>query len=131
MLDMPILKFEKSTKYLKNQLEIQRNNKQLVLDIITNIGLIIKDDSDKHKDELESVLDSANLFLQNITSNITMIEQLDIEIKNITNDLSDLISDKGRLSKTKEFYIAAFTNIKQTIVVYSKKIRQLEDRLTT
>ena len=41
MLNMPILKFEKSSKYLESQLEIQSNNKQLILDIITNIGLII------------------------------------------------------------------------------------------
>lgn len=130
MLDMPILKFEKSTKYLQNQLQVQTNNKQLVLDIITNIGLILNDDSIQDKEKYESVLDSANLFLQTITNNITTIEQLDLEIKNITKELNSLLSEKDKPSKTKEFYIAAFTNIKQTIVVYSKKIKQLEDRLT-
>ena len=33
MLNMPILKFEKSCTYLKEQLEIQENIKQLLLDI--------------------------------------------------------------------------------------------------
>lgn len=130
MLDMPILKFEKSTKYLNSQLDIQKNNKQLVLDIIANIGLILNDDSVKDKDNYESVLDSANLFLQTITNNITTIEQLILEINNITKELSDLLAEKNKPSKTKEFYIAAFTNIKQTIVVYSKKMAQLESRLT-
>ena len=31
MLNMPILKFEKSSNYLKTQLEIQINDKQLIL----------------------------------------------------------------------------------------------------
>ena len=128
MLDMPILKFEKSTKYLQKQLEVQKNNKQLVLDIITNIGLISKDSSYVGTD-YESALDSANLFLQTITSNISTIEQLDIEIKNITNDLTNIISESSKPSKAKEFYITSFTNIKQAIVTYSKKIRELETKL--
>ena len=131
MLDMPILKFEKSTKYLDSQLDIQKNNKQLVLDIIANIGLVLNDSStsEDDKEKYESVLDSANLFLQTITNNITSIEQLRLEINNITKELSELLAEKNKPVKTKEFYIAAFTNIKQTIVVYSKKMNQLENRL--
>lgn len=130
MLDMPMLKFEKSTKYLQNQLEIQQNNKQLISDIISNIGLILNKETVKDENKLNSALDSANLFLQTITNNITTIEQLNLEIKNITKELSEIVSEKGKPSKTKEFYIAAFTNIKQNIVIYSKKIKQLEDKLS-
>ena len=127
MLDMPILKFEKSKIYLNSQLQVQQNNKQLILDIIANIGSILNDASTDKKENFESILESSNVFLQTITSNITMIEQLDIEIKNITKELNTLLSDKSR---TKEYYIAAFTNLKQTIIIYSKKFSEIEKKLS-
>lgn len=129
MLDMPKLKFDKSIKYLKAQIDIQKNNKNLILDIISNIGLILNNSSEKNSGELQSVLDTANNFLQNISSNITALEQLDLEITNITSDLNEIVSSHNNGSKTKEYYIAAFSNIKNNIVQYTHNFQNMENKL--
>ena len=129
MLNIPILKFEKSCNYLKSQLEIQSNNKQLILDIITNIGLIISSSSAENRTNYTEILSSANKFLHNISSNITAIEQLNLEISNITKELSDLLEEQNKTTKTKEFYIAAFSNVKRNIILYSKKFQNIEEKL--
>ena len=74
MLNIPLLKFEKTTTYLNNQLSIQENNKQLIMDIIANIGLILNTSSDDKKENFEKLLNSSNEFLQTILNNITTIE---------------------------------------------------------
>lgn len=129
MLNLPIVKFEKSCNYLNEQLTLQNNNKQLILDIISNIGLILNN-SEENFEQYDSILESANEFLKIISSNITSIEQLYVEIKNITAELTNLLSEQNKSSKTKEFYIAAFSNIKHNIIVYSKKFQELENILT-
>lgn len=129
MLNLPIVKFEKSCNYLNEQLTLQNNNKQLILDIISNIGLILNN-SEENFEQYDSILESANEFLKIISSNITSIEQLYVEIKNITAELTNLLSEQNKTSKTKEFYIAAFSNIKHNIIVYSKKFQELENILT-
>lgn len=129
MLNLPIVKFEKSCNYLNEQLTLQNNNKQLILDIISNIGLILNDSEDKFE-QYDNILERANEFLKTISSNITSIEQLNLEIKNITAELTSLLSEQNKTSKTKEFYIAAFSNIKHNIIVYSKKFQQMENTLT-
>ena len=130
MLNMPILKFEKSSNYLKTQLEIQINDKQLILDIITNLGLLINSSkTEENKLEYENILNEANSYLQIISSNITSIEQLDLEITNINKELSELINEQKHSPKTKEFYIAAFSNIKHNIIVYSKKFQSIQEKL--
>lgn len=129
MLNLPIVKFEKSCNYLNEQLTLQNNNKQLILDIISNIGIILND-SEENFEQYDNILESANEFLKMISSNITSIEQLYVEIKNITAELTNLLSEQNKTSKTKEFYIAAFSNIKHNIIVYSKKFQELENILT-
>lgn len=128
MLDMPILKFDKSIKYLETQISVQKNNKQLILDIISNIGLILNNSS-SNNDTLQSVLDKANEFLQNISSNITTLEQLNLEIKNITSDLNEIVYSKSKSTKTKEYYIAAFSNLKNNIVQYTQNFQNVENKL--
>ena len=55
MLNIPLLKFEKTTTYLNNQLNIQENNKQLIMDIIANIGLILNTSSIPEDDKASSI----------------------------------------------------------------------------
>lgn len=129
MINMPILKLEKSNNYLKSQLQTQNNNKQLVLDIITNIGLIINNSPNEDQDKYNSILDQANIYLNTVSSNITSIEQLYLEITNITKELNELLEDKTKMSKTKEFYIAAFSNIKNNMELYSQKFQNIEAKL--
>ena len=129
MLNLPIVKFEKSCNYLNEQLTLQNNNKQLILDIISNIGLILNE-SDEKFEQYDNILETANEFLKSLSANITSIEQLNVEIKNITAELTSLLSEQNKASKTKEFYIAAFSNIKHNIIVYSKKFQELESALT-
>lgn len=129
MLNMPILKFEKSCNYLKDQLQTQENTKQLLLDIIGNIGLISNDSSDEEKENYESVLESANGLLQTASSNIKTLEHLNLEISSITRELTDLLSDKNRSTKSKEFYIAAFSNLKDSITQYTTKFKNIETKL--
>ena len=129
MLDMPTLKFDKSIKYLESQINIQKNNKNLILDIISNIGLILNTSSKNDNTKLQSVLDKANNFLQNISNNITNLEQLNIEISNITADLNEIVSSKSKSTKTKEYYIAAFSNIKNNIIQYTQNFQELENKL--
>lgn len=128
MLDMPALKFDKSIKYLKSQINIQKNNKNLILDIISNIGLILNT-SEGNNEKLQIVLDTANDFLQNISNNITSLEQLDLEISNITADLNDIISSQSKGNKTKEYYIAAFSNVKNNIIQYKQNFQNIENKL--
>ena len=129
MLNMPILKFEKSCTYLKEQLEIQENIKQLLLDIIGNVGSISNDSSDEEKENYDAILDSANELLQTTSSNIRTLEHLNLEISSITKELTDLLSDKNRNSKSKEFYIAAFSNLKTSITQYTEKFKNIETKL--
>ncbi len=128
MLNLPIVKFEKSCNYLNEQLTLQNNNKQLILDIISNIGLILNDSTEK-LDQYDNILETANEFLKTLSANILSIEQLNLEIQNITAELTSLLSEQNKTSKTKEFYIAAFSNIKHNIIVYSKKFQELENTL--
>ncbi len=129
MLNMPILKFDKSIKYLESQINIQKNNKNLILDIISNIGLILNTSSKNDNTKLQSVLDKANDFLQSISNNITNLEQLNIEISNITADLNEIVSSKSKSTKTKEYYIAAFSNIKNNIIQYTQNFQEIENKL--
>ena len=129
MLNMPILKFEKSCTYLKEQLDIQENIKQLLLDIIGNVGSISNDSSDEEKENYDAILDSANELLQTTSSNIRTLEHLNLEISSITRELTDLLSDKNRNSKSKEFYIAAFSNLKTSITQYTEKFKNIETKL--
>lgn len=129
MLNIPLLKFEKTTTYLNNQLSIQENNKQLIMDIIANIGLILNTSSDDKKENFEKLLNSSNEFLQIILNNITTINQLNLEISNITNELTNVFSENNKTSKTKEFYIASLANIKPNIAAYIKKFQNLERKL--
>ena len=127
MVNMPIIKFEKSVNYLTNQLEIQENNKQLLLDITANIKLMSNSDADNQN--LNNLLNQANVLLQKTSTNITSIEQSELEISNITNELSNLLNDKNRTSKTKEYYIVAFSNIKNSIVTYTNNFIELQKEL--
>lgn len=129
MLNMPILKFEKSCTYLKEQLEIQENVKQLLLDIIGNVDLISEDSSVEEKENYDALLESANELLQTTSSNIRTLEHLNLEIASITKELTDLLSDKNRNSKSKEFYIAAFSNLKTSITQYTEKFKNIETKL--
>ena len=129
MLNMPVLKFEKSCTYLKEQLENQENIKQLLLDIIGNVGLISNDSSDEEKETCNTILESANELLHTASSNIKTLEHLNLEISSITKELTDLLSDKNRNSKSKEFYIAAFSNLKTSITQYTEKFKNIETKL--
>lgn len=129
MLNIPLLKFEKTTTYLNNQLEIQENNKQLIMDIIANIGLILNTSPEDKKENFETLLNSSNEFLQKILNNITTINQLNIEISNIANELTNVFSENNKTSKTKEFYIASLANIQPNIAAYIKKFQALERKL--
>lgn len=129
MLNQPILKFDKSIKYLETQINLQKNNKQLILDIISNIGLILNNSSSEEVEHLNNVLDTANEFLQNISNNIITLEQLNLEISNITKDLNDILENKSQAPKTKEYYIATFSNIKNNIVQYTESFQEIEKKL--
>ena len=129
MLNMPIIKFEKSVNYLTKQLETQENNKQLILDITAKIQLMSNSYANNKK--LNELLDTSNALLQDLSTNITLIEQSELEISNITNELSNLLSDKNRTSKTKEYYIIAFSNIKNSIVTYTNSFIELQKKLDT
>ena len=70
MINMQTIKFEKSSNYLNNQLETQTNNKQLILDIIANIGFFVKNSTNiEEKLRYEDILLEANNHLQNILNN--------------------------------------------------------------
>ena len=128
MSDIPMLKFDKSKTYLKNQMEIQTNNKQVISDIINNINQLIEF-SDSDKANLEADLLTANNYLQIITQNIESIEELDSEISQITQELNDTLSIENRTSQTKEFFINSFSNIKQNITEYTTKFQKIETKL--
>lgn len=127
MINMPIIKFEKSVNYLTNQLEVQENNKQLLLDITANLQLM--SNSYANDKNLSDLLNNANNLLQDISTNITTIEKSELEISNITNELSNLLNNKNRTSKTKEYYIIAFSNIKNSIVSYTNSFLELQKKL--
>lgn len=132
MINLQKLKFEKSNNYLNTQLQTQTNNKQLILDIITNIGLFINNSSNiEEQNKYEKILLEANTHLQTISSNIIAIEQLNLEITSITKELSSLLEEKNKSAKTKEFYVASFSNVRHNIVLYSQKFQELEKKLNT
>lgn len=129
MLSMPILKFEKSTNYLNEQLNIQLNNKKLISDIISNINLILDKASDDEKENYLTIQTSANLFLQTISQNITTIEELNREIKHITYDLTEVLTETNKKEKSKEYYIVAIKSVKTNIENYTSKFQDFEQKL--
>lgn len=130
MINMQTIKFEKSSNYLNTQLETQTNNKQLMLDIIANIGFFVKNSTNiEEKNKYEDILLEANNLLQNVMNNIKTIEELNKEIKDITEELSLLLEDQKKSSKTNAFYITAFSNIRNNIILYTKKFQKVENQL--
>lgn len=129
MLSMPILKFEKSTNYLNEQLNIQLNNKKLISDIISNINLILDKALDDEKENYLTIQTSANLFLQTISQNITTIEELNREIKHITYDLTEVLTETNKKEKSKEYYIVAIKSVKTNIENYTSKFQDFEQKL--
>lgn len=129
MPNLPILKFEKSTNYLNEQLDIQSNNKQLVSDIISNIGLFLAQVSEKDYPNYLNIQNTANIFLQNISQNITEIEKLSRDIKHITYDLTEVLSEANRKEKSKEYYIAAISSVKNNIENYTLRFQNFEQKL--
>ena len=126
-MNSSIIKFEKSVNYLTNQLNTQENNKQLLLDIVANIGIIR--DSKSSSDNLELLIDTANEFLNEISENITIINELKLEISSITKELTDVLSDKNRNSKSKEYYISTFSTIKNNILKFTEKYQNFQIKL--
>lgn len=130
MSNMPILKFEKSTNYLNKQLDIQSNNKQLVTNIISNIGLFLEQNPEStYYDNYLNIKESANIFLQIFSKNITTIESLSREIKHITYDLTEVLAEASRKEKSKEYYIAAISTIKNNIETYTAKFQSFEQKI--
>ena len=107
MLIIPMLKLEKNNVYLNTQLEQQENNKQLMLDIISNIDLILNKNT-KDIENYQNIREDAYNFLNTISSNITSLEQLNIEITGISKELENLQSEENKNTRTKEFYIVSF-----------------------
>lgn len=128
MLNIPMLKLEKNNVYLNAQLEQQENNKQLMLDIISNIDLILNKDTNDIEN-YQIIRESAYNFLNTISNNITSLEQLNVEIAGISKELENLQSEENKNTRTKEFYIVSFSNIKNSIAQYTEKFQKLQNKL--
>lgn len=128
MLNIPMLKLEKNNVYLNAQLEQQENNKQLMLDIISNIDLILNKNTND-TENYKTIRESAYSFLNTISNNITSLEQLNIEIAGISKELENLQSEENKNTRTKEFYIVSFSNIKNSIAQYTEKFQNLQKKL--
>jgi len=126
MLNIPALKFEKSIKYLDNELSIQNSNRELLLDVIANINLISKKATKAEKDRLESVSFEANDLLSQSSNMISDLEHLKLEIETITKELNNVLGDKNLKTRTKEYFIATFSDIKKKITIYTVKFKDVE-----
>jgi len=130
MLNMPVLKFEKSCTYIKNQVEIQTNNKHLLLEIIANIGLILeKTDENQDTSNYRNVITIANSLLERSSDNVTALEQLNLEVSGITKELTDVLMNQSKNSKSKEYYIATFSNLKRKISDYTEKFKSVQTKV--
>ena len=130
MLNMPVLKFEKSCTYIKNQVEIQTNNKHLLLEIIANIGLILeKTDENQDTSNYRNVITIANSLLERSSDNVTSLEQLNLEVSGITKELTDVLMNQSKNSKSKEYYIATFSNLKRKISDYTEKFKSVQTKV--
>lgn len=128
MLNIPMLKLEKNNVYLNAQLEQQENNKQLMLDIISNIDLMLNKNTND-TENYQNIRKSAYDFLNTISNNITSLEQLNAEIAGISKELENLQSEENKNTRTKEFYIVSFSNIKNSIAQYTEKFQSLQKKL--
>lgn len=126
MLNIPTLKFEKSIKYLENELTIQNSNRELLLDVIANINLISKNSTKEDKERLDAVLFEANDLLSQSSNMISDLEHLKLEIETITKELNGVLGDKNLKSRTKEYFIATFSDIKKKITIYTVKFKDVE-----
>lgn len=121
MINMQTIKFEKSSNYLNTQLETQTNNKQLMLDIIANIGFFVKNSTNiEEKNKYEDILLEANNLLQNVINNIKTIEELNQEIKDITKELTLLLESQKNLQNQMRFILLPFL-IYEIILFYTQK----------
>lgn len=130
MLNMPVLKFEKSCAYIKNQVDIQTNNKHLLLEIIANIGLILeKTDESQDTTNYRNVITIANSLLETASDNITVLEQLNLEVGAITKELTDVLMYQNKNSKSKQYYIVTFSNLKRKIVDYTERFKSVQAKV--
>lgn len=127
MLNVPMLKLDKNNTYISSQLEQQENNKQLILNIIENVNLILNNSSTKELNTYKSILDSATNYLSTISGNIVTLEKLNIEIIAISKELENLQDSKNKQSK--ENLIHAFSNVKNNIAEYTAKLKKTQEKI--
>ena len=127
MLDIPVLKFEKSCNYLENQLQLQNEYKERMLDFISSVS----EQSAKIKSNCyANIIEDANKVLDTISSNISSIEKMNLDLKTITGELNNVLVNQNKSTKTKDYYINTFSSLKDNLIVYSKNFQQFETKLT-
>ena len=130
MLDIKSLKFEKSINYLKEQLEVQNNNKQLVIDIMKNLSMLIDNSKDlKEQKEYQNIYNSALKHLQNISANIETLEKLNSTIGLLAFKLTKLAEAEKDGSRTKQYLISAFAQFKEEVISYTKSLQNLNKKI--
>lgn len=130
MLDIKSLKFDKSINYLNEQLEIQNNNKQLVLDIMKNLSTLIeKASTKKEKKEYQGIYDSAKKHSENISDNINALESLNSNMDTLTFKLAKLVEEQENGNKPKQYFVDTFYELKNTIVTCTKTLQDLTKKL--
>ncbi len=130
MLDIKSLKFEKSINYLKEQLEMQNNNKQLVEDIMKNLSVLIDNSKDaKEQKEYQNIYNSASKHLQNISTNIETLEKLNSTIGLLAIKLTKLAEAEKGGSKTKQYLISAFAQFKDEVISYTRSLQNLNKKI--
>ncbi len=125
------LKFEKSINFLNDQLKLQNNNKQLVLDIMKNLSMLINNASEQEKAEYQNIYDSANHHLENISNNINSIEKLTSNIDTVNYQLTKLIEDDQKSNKSKQYFIDTFSQIKSDIFKYAEILQELTQKINS
>lgn len=129
MFEFPDLKFEKSCNYLENQLQLHNDNKERILDIINNANLDSKNAENIKSSCYANFVDDATKVLETISNNISTIESLNSQLKNLNVELNSIVAIEPPGTKAKKFYVKTCTDLKDNLITYSKNFEEMESKL--
>ena len=129
MFEFPDLKFEKSCDYLENQLQLHNNHKQQILGIINSANLDSKNSEDIKSSCYANFVNDANKILETISNNITSIESLNSELKNLNVELNSVIAIEPPKTRGKKLFQKTCTDLKDNLIKYSKNFEEIESKL--
>ena len=129
MFEFPDFKFEKSSDYLENQLQLHNNNKERLLDIINNANSVNEKANNTKSSCYATFVNDANKVLETISNNISTIETLNSKLQNLNVEFNSIATIEPPKTRGKKIYLKNCTDLKDNLLEYSKTFEEIESKL--